>query len=63
MKPVHSWQPAKKQDPDGGISSHSVDIGEMRHLVAETVVQTRGDFPIYRPGDIWRMLQGTVFHR
>lgn len=63
IKPVHSWSPVKKRDPDGGISSHYVTPGEARHIVADAVVETRGDFPVYRPGDIWRMLHGAVFQR
>lgn len=50
-------------DPAHQVSSFAVDPKALHFAVHDTVVETRGDFPIYRPGDIWKMLQGTVFQR
>jgi len=45
------------------ISTFVVDATALRHAVHDTVIETRGGFKDYRPGDIWKMLKGTVFQR
>ncbi len=63
MKVVKHWGKKSSKPTDQQISNCTVDIWALRHAAGETVTETRGDFKDYRPGDIWRMLQGAVFQR
>lgn len=53
----------RRFDPAQQVSSFAVDPKALHFVVNDTVVETRGQFTDYRPGDIWRMLQGTVFQK
>lgn len=56
-KPKHPGEEADQ------VSSFSLDVRALHFTVMDTVVETRGSFPIYRPGDVVKALKGAVFHR
>lgn len=63
VKPVTQWGKKTAKREDQQISNFAVDVKVLHYAVNDTVVETRGAFPVYRPGDIGRMLHGAVFQR
>lgn len=56
-------KPVRPGEQADQVSSFALDVRMLHFSVADTVVETRGAFPLYRPGDVVKVLKGAVFHR
>jgi hypothetical protein len=63
VKPVTTWGKRSAKVPEDQISNCTIHASALKRLVLDTVVEVRGEFALYRPGDVVKQVHGVRFHR